>query len=117
MTTTFGTNANNDLYIGSDGNLVVLTGLQAVMAACETATKAQLGEMVLTDTQGIPNFQTIWVGSPNYALYQSFLRNTLLAVPGVLDVKSITLTALNNILSYTAVIVTQFGDAELTNGL
>lgn len=114
MVETFGTNDNNDIYLGSNGNLVVLTGLQAVLAACATATKAQLGEMVLAIKQGIPNFQAVWIGSPNYALYQSYLRNTLLSVSGVLDVKSISLSIAGNVLSYTATIVTQFGDEVLS---
>lgn len=113
MVTTFGTDTNNDLYLGNDGNIAVLSGINAVLAACETATKAQLGEMVLAVTQGIPNFQTVWVGTPNYALYQSYLRNTLLGVPGVLNVKSIDLTIEGNTLKYTATIQTQFGTAVL----
>lgn len=115
MVATFGTNANNDLYLGTNGNIVVLSGLAAIIAACETATKAQLGEMILAIQQGIPNFQTIWIGSPNYALYQSYLRNTLLGVDGVLDVKSISLSTVGNILKYTATIITQFG-TEILNG-
>ncbi len=39
MTRSFGTNASNDLYLGPDGNLVVLSGIAAVEAACATATK------------------------------------------------------------------------------
>lgn len=115
MVATFGTNEQNDIYLNSEGNLAVLTGLQAVIGACETISKSQLGEMVLTDTQGIPNFQTVWVGSPNYSLYQSFLRSALLGVPGVVDVRSISLFADGNTLKYTAQISTDFGDAEIGN--
>lgn len=113
MTKTLVTDTNNDLYRGADGNLVVADSLQAVLAACATASKAQLGEMILATGQGIPNFQTIWVGSPNYALFQSYLRNTLLGVDGVLEVKSITMTASNNVLNYTATIETKYGTAVL----
>lgn len=115
MTQTFGTNANNDLYIGGDGNLVVLSGLQAVLAACATASKAQLGEMVLSIDQGIPNFEAVWVGSPNYALFASYLRATLLGVEGVTDVQSLTLNASKGVLKYTATIVTEYG-TEAING-
>ena len=114
MVTTFGTNDNNDIYIGGNGNLAVFSGLDAVMDACETASKAQLGEMVLATELGMPNFQTIWVGSPNYAIFQNYLRNTLLSVPGVLEVQSIELAVTDNILRYTAVIVTIFGSGVLS---
>lgn len=109
MVQTFGTNSDNDIYLGVDGNLVVLDGLQAVLAACATASKSQLGEMVLAIKKGLPNFQTVWIGSPNYALYQSYLRNTLLAIDGVTDVKSITISIEGDVLKYTATIVTSFG--------
>ncbi|OYW80363.1 MAG: hypothetical protein B7Z19_03115 [Polynucleobacter sp. 32-46-5] len=111
MTQTFATNANNDIYIGGDGNLAIASGIQGVLQACATASKAQLGEMVLAVKSGIPNFQTVWVGAPNYAVFTAYLRNTLLAVDGVTDVQSLTLNAVNGVLKYTAVIVTKYGTA------
>jgi hypothetical protein len=113
MTRTLGTDENNDLYLNVEDNVTVLAGLAAVMAACETASKAQLGEMVLMTGLGIPNFQTVWVGSPNYSLFSSYLRRTLLSVPGVIDVTNLELRALNNVLSYTATIKTEFGTAGI----
>lgn len=113
MTKTFGTDSKNDLYLGDGKNLTFLDGLPAVSAGCETATKAQLGEMVLATQSGIPNFQTVWTGSPNYNLYASYLRRTLLSVLGVLDVTDLQITTLNNLLSYTAKIRTQFGSVGL----
>jgi hypothetical protein len=113
MTQTLGTDSNNDLYLGLDDNVVMLSGLAAIMAACETASKAQLGEMVLATGLGIPNFQTVWVGSPNYSLFSSYLRRTLLAVPGVLEVVSLELKTNNNVLSYIATIRTTFGSADI----
>lgn len=109
MTSTFGTNANNDIYIGPDGNLVVLTDLAAIEAACETATKAQLGEMVLEQARGIPNFDLIWVGTPDYVLWQSYIQRTLQSVDGVLEVTSLTLSIKEGVISYKAAISTQFG--------
>lgn len=113
MTKTFGTDKNNDLYLDNAKNVAVLTGLPAISAACETATKAQLGEMVLAIGQGIPNFQTIWVGSPNFPVYTSYLRKTLEGIPGVLAVSSLDLTVANNVLSYSAMISTQFGSGSI----
>lgn len=113
MTQTLGTDSNNDLYLGEGKNIAVLSGLPAIIAACETASKAQLGEMVLADQSGIPNFQTVWIGSPNYALFTSYLQRTLLSVEGVVDVTGIELNNRNNILSYTATIKTAFGSVNL----
>jgi hypothetical protein len=116
MVQTLGTNSINDIYIGNDGNIAVFRDLQAVLGACETASKAQLGEMVLAINSGIPNFQTVWVGSPNFAVFQSYLRNTLLAIPGVIGVESIEISSIENTLEYTATINTQFGTGVIANG-
>lgn len=117
MTTTFGLNNQNDIYLGADGNLVLLSGIEAIAAACETISKAQLGEMVLTTTQGIPNFQTVWVGVPNLGLWQSYLRSSLQNVDGVLQVNDLTLNVNNGVLSYVAIIKTSFGITQVTNSI
>lgn len=113
MTTTFGTDASNDLFLDVGNNISVLGGLAAILKACETATKAQLGEMVLTTTQGIPNFQTVWVGAPNYSLYTNYLRTTLVNVDGVQEVVSLNLSTIKNKLLYTATIKTAFGTGTI----
>lgn len=118
MVSTFGTNSpNNDLYLGPDGNLVFLSGIDAVVASCTTACLGQLGEMILQTGLGLPNFQTIWVGVPDYALWQSYLENTLLNVPGVQSVDSIVLRASNNVLTYVAEITTIFGSTNISGDI
>lgn len=117
MTKTFNTNNNNDIFIGSDGNLSIVTGLQAVLKGCESTSYAQLGEMVLAKNLGIPNFQAIWIGVPNYPIFELYLRNALLAVDGVSSVKSITISIKNNTLSYTATIVTIYGIGTVSGSI
>lgn len=113
MTTTLGTNENNDIYLGLDGNIVVLSGLQAVLGACATAAKSILGEQVLSINAGLPDFQTIWVGVPNTAIFKSYLRRALTNIPGVDEVGEISVTVQNNVLSYTATIQTEFGQGTI----
>lgn len=116
MVQTFGTNSDNDIYLGRDGNLVIDSGLQAVLQACRNVSLAQLGEEVLTTKNGIPNFQTVWKEPTNYPLFQSYLRNNLLAVPGVLEVSDIQLEPDNYTLKYTATIKTIYGNGVINNG-
>ncbi len=92
----------------------MLSGIDAVVGACETISQAQLGEMVLTTTQGIPNFQTVWIGVPNLKIWQSYLQNTLQNVAGVNKVTNFTFSAQNNILSYIADIETIFGTTTIS---
>lgn len=106
MTQTFQLNSNNDLFLNPEGNLTVLTGRQAVAAACETATQTQLGECVLQTGYGLPNFSLIWTGVPDYALWQSYLQQILLSVPGVENVLSVRISVQNHVLTYNAQITT-----------
>ncbi|MHC5543544.1 hypothetical protein ACYOEI_35420 [Singulisphaera rosea] len=115
MVKTLGTNANHDLDLGPDGNIAMLSGIRAVAAACVTACLTQLGECVLETGVGLPNFQTIWVGTPDYAIWESYLQNTLLDVQGVTSVKSITLSATDNALTFVAEINTIYG-STIVNG-
>lgn len=115
MTKTFAVDASNDIFIGPDGNLAVLSGMQAVAAACRSATLAQLGEMVFATGNGIPNFQTLWIGSPDYAIWKSYILKALQGVDGVQQVTSLVLSVSGNMVSYTANITTIYG-SETING-
>lgn len=113
MTQTLGTNANNDIYLGPTGNLVVDNGQKAVEDACQTAAQLQLGEAVLQTQLGMPNFQTIWVGVPNVAIWEAYLRRTFLSVNGVLAVTALVVTVADNVLAYTATIQSVYGEIFL----
>lgn len=114
MPTTFAVDENNDLYIGPDGNLAIVTGLEAVLQACATRVKAQLGEMVLAIGQGVPNFQIVWGGIVNYPQFEAIVRNVFLSVPNVLDVLDFQILKIVDTLQYTALILTTFGQGEIS---
>lgn len=113
MTTTFAVTQDNDLFIGSDGNLSIATGIRAVLFAAQQAAQTQLGEMLFAVDQGIPNFQTVWNGAPNVAPFEAALRRTLLAVPGVNGVLALTVVVAENKLTYQATIQTIFGTGAI----
>jgi hypothetical protein len=118
MTRTLGLSAStHDLYLGPDGNLVILSGEPAVSAACETASLAQLGEMVLATKSGIPNFQAVWTGVPNLAIWRQYLVDTLLGVDGVTAVTDLTVSQAGGVLSYRATIETSFGKTAIAGGI
>ena len=109
-------NKRNDIYIDTTGNLALSSGLQACLEACETKVSTLLGEQILFTNQGIPNFQLIWNGSPNFAQAEVAIRNAILSVPNVLDVVEFEAFAQNNEFRYNATIKTTFGLGVL-NGL
>jgi hypothetical protein len=117
MVKTLAVNSNNDLFVGANANLVVLTGLEAVLQICAQVAKAQQGEMVLNTDRGLPNFTVTWNGAPNIAQFESALRKALNRVQGVLELNDITVTQQNNILSYTATILTEFGEGAIDGGV
>jgi hypothetical protein len=112
---TFDVNSDHDLYLKPNGDMAVLSGLKAVIGGCKSVALSQLGEMVLTKNAGIPNFQTVWIGAPNYAIFRSYLRKNILNVKGVVDVPEVTTSSLDGVLSYTAKISTIFGTG-IVNG-
>jgi hypothetical protein len=110
----------NDIYLNSQGNISIAgttpdnnDQLEAVMFACSTASKAQLGEMVLQTNLGIPNFQLIWVGVPNIPQWRAALISTFRRIPGVVDVLTLNTAYMKNILSYTAIILTLYGQGNI----
>lgn len=115
MTTVIAIDQNNDIFIDSTNNLAIATGAEAIAQAAKTATLAQLEEMLFFTTQGMPARQTVFVGSPNYALYQSALVSAITAINGVVAVTKLVLSANNGTLNYEATIETIYG-ATVING-
>jgi len=115
MTASLGANADNDIYLGPDGNLVVLTGLAAVQQNCEAVMEAQLGEMVLAQQQGIPTDATIW-SAWNPVQFEAFARTNLLTVPDVIAVTAFSVSREGEIATYSATIQTTFGRTTV-NGI
>lgn len=109
MTRTLAVDTNNDIFVGGDGNLSIAVGIDAVMFACQQAVQTMLGEMVFAVDEGMPNFDAVWNGSPNVIQFEAYLRRTILAVPDVTNVDSVTIDATGEALVYAAVIRTIYG--------
>lgn len=114
--TSIATNSRNDIYVGSDGNLAMVSGIAAVEQDCEHAMKAQLGEMPLALDQGVPTMATIW-DRWNPVQFEAYARRMLLSVQDVTAVTSFTLTRSSGVASYVAVIQTTFGETTVSGDL
>ena len=111
------TNDKNDIFLDQEGNISMISGIDAVLQACEHAAKAQLGEMIFSVNQGIPNFQTIWRGGEaNISQFDSALRTAILSVDGVIRITSLDISVSQNQLTYRAVINTIYGQV-ISNGV
>lgn len=106
---TIAVNAQNDIYLNEQGNLAFATDLTSLTQQCAQAAKTLLGEMIYNVNNGIPYFQTLWIGIPNVGQFTSALRRAFLAVDGVLEVVSLITSQSENAFSYTAIIRTVYG--------
>lgn len=121
MTQTLGVNASNDIYVGVNGNVVVLQGQSAVSAACRSTSLASLSEEVLSLNSGQPFFQAAFLGVTKLAIFENYLRASLAAVDGVIAVSNLstkitkTITG-KSVLSYTATIKNKYGLTAIITG-
>lgn len=104
------------MYIGPDGNLVISTGLQAIIEVCAQKTKTILGELVFNTDQGIPYFQSVFSGTQNLQQFASSLRSAILVVSGVTGINSLSFSQNGDVLIYTIEINTIYGSGTVTNG-
>lgn len=117
MTKTFLNNADNDLYLDNNGQIAIGQGLPAVLSICERVSKTQLGEMLFATNQGIPNFETVWVGAPNIPQFQAALRQALIKVPDVREILALDVAIRNNTLTYEVTILTTYGQGNFSGSL
>lgn len=106
-------NSNRDLFMGADNKLGVLTGIAATSQACKSTIEAQRGELQYNTARGIPTESTLWSGVPNQQRFQFYCIQALQAVEGVIEVRTFDTEILDNALSYSSTIVTDFGVLEI----
>lgn len=109
---TFATDGNNDLFIRGR-NLAIDTDLQATLDVCAHVAKAILGEMVFAQQQGMPYFETVWVGAPTTAPFEAAFRERVLLVPGVSNIDELTTEQTEDRMTYSATISTVYGTGAI----
>lgn len=110
-----GLNSDGKLYVDNSGNIGQLTGLEEVVQGCETVMRAQLGEMYYNANSGIPTRGTIW-DTYNPLQFIAAGRVALLTVAGVTGIQSFDVEVRDNVFTYTAVVITEYGKGTITNG-
>lgn len=109
-------NANNDIYRGADGNLAMVTGIDAVSQGCTHAVQTLLGSLTNNLLRGVDYFGTMW----NFYRPMSFAaqaRAILLTVPHVQSVTYFDITRANGVASYTAGVKSDYGPLEISGNL
>lgn len=104
------------MYRGGDGNLVILSGADAVGQNCVTAVRAQKGEMQYALQDGMPTRQ---VAFDQYRpiQFEANFKRIVKAIPGVVRVTAFTIQNTKNVLQYAATIETIYGNTFIRDTL
>ena len=100
----------NDLVL-TNGDLTLVTGSAAIAQNVLQQLQFFLGEWFLDNTQGVGWFQDILVKTPNLDVVNATIQNTILAVPGIIQLLAFTLQYTNS----TRQLAIAF-QAQCTNG-
>lgn len=109
----FAVDANNDLYLGSNGKMAVATDVQAFSQACEHALKSILNEMVFCSNRGLPYFEAIWSDTEDARAFEDRARGTLTSIPGAIRVTEFTTEVEDGTLRYHATISSEYGATSI----
>lgn len=106
---TIAVDTNNDLFIGSDGNLAFVRDVEAVSQNSVHYGKTLRNEMLQEYDLGIPFFMVAF--GPNVTLpqFEAATKQRILQTPGVIGIKSFEVVQVDDVLKYTATIETIYG--------
>ena len=113
MTIQIGVNADNDIYLDTLGNLVMVQGLPACMQGAQQAAQAQRGEMQYHLDRGVPNKQVIWSGHASAAQLRAAIRQELLLATDVVGVPALNVQLQGEAAVYEAQIKTIYGPGAI----
>lgn len=105
---TFATTDTNDFAVVGR-SLAIVSDIDAVLLVCRHAAQALLGEMVFAKDQGMPYFQTVWVGAPTTAPFEAAFRARIARVAGVTGIDELTTEQVGDTMRYQATIATVYG--------
>lgn len=109
---TFATTSTNDIAI-SGRSMSLASDLDAVLLVCAHCARAILGEMVFAQGDGMPYFETVWVGAPSTAPFEAAFRERVARVPGVVQIQELSTVQVGNSMTYSATIETIYGSGAI----
>lgn len=112
---TIATNADNDIYLGSDGNIAISTAIQAASETAVHYGKTLRQEMIQEYDRGVPFFIVSFGANANIPQFEAAMKARILQTPEVTAITSFQTTQDGDVLRYTATIETTYG-ATTING-
>lgn len=110
---TVSTNEDNDLYLGEDGNLAMAFDIQAVRETTVHYAATSREEMIHAFDEGVPFFQTAFARDASLPQFEAAERRRILSTPGVRAILSFETIQDGDVLRYTALIESDYGQVEI----
>ncbi len=110
---TVSTNADNDLHLADDGNLAVSVDLEAVKQTTVHYAATAREEMIHAYDEGVPFFQTVFARDVSLPQFEAAERRRILSAPGVRAILSFETIQDGDVLRYTALIESDYGQVEI----
>ncbi len=110
---TISSDIDNDLMIGSDGNLMMVSSLEAVSQTAAHYAQTLLNEMIQDYDRGVPFFIVAFGPSVSIPQFEAAMKARILQTPNVTGIKSFETTQDGDVLRYTASIETTYGSANI----
>lgn len=110
---TIATDLNNDIYIGSDGNLAFSSDIQAAAETAQHFAATLRTEMIHEFDLGVPFFIAAFGSNPSLPQFEAAERQRILMAPEVIGIRSFEASQTGDVLRYTAAIETTYGTIEI----
>lgn len=110
---TISTNSDNDMVVGGDGNLALVTGIEACSQTAAHYAQTILNEMIQDYDRGVPFFIVAFGPSVSIPQFEAAMKARIMQAPEVVGIRSFETTQDGDVLRYTATIETSYGSATI----
>lgn len=117
MNRIFSENEKRDIFLGSNKQISVSNGLEALIQAAKGSIEIQLGEAIYAVQRGVPTDMTVWDGTPNLQQFEFFARKQISAVNGVIEITEFDAEVVGDVVSYLAIIKTIYGGGIVSGSI
>lgn len=113
---TFDTTELNDFVIEPNGNISIVSGVNAVADVAKHFAYTARGEQIYDVRNGIPFWPAVFGKDVSIQQYDAALRARILQSPEVQSIESLEIVRVGDVLKYTAYIVVTTGETVAVNG-
>lgn len=111
---TLKTNELEDLYLVDGRNLAIISNLDAAVQTVRQRSKMRLGENQFDVNDGVDYLGTVFDPQPNFDAFRKSLADNLLATTDILDIQTLDISQVGDVVTFDAELLTPFGLAQLT---